>query len=162
MHTRYRHRGGGVLHGMWVSRSPVTALVVANTPTFSRVLDIPSPLSVSSICVRVRVSVRRCCRFSGLYAFRSSDSVVVSIRRPRIVVLVSYNATANSTQVLWNFGSLTRWVRGSIPPLTPTALSSSHRSSPNLSLPFWPCGPKTELYIWNKVYWYNCNPKSAL
>jgi hypothetical protein len=43
------------------------------------VLDIPTPLSPSSFWVRVRVSVRRCYRFSGLYAFRSSDSVHVAV-----------------------------------------------------------------------------------
>ena len=78
----------------------MTALVVAHTPAFSRVLDIPSPLSPSSFWVRVRVSVRRCYRFSGLYAFHSSDSVAVGIRRPRIVVLMSYKATASSTHAL--------------------------------------------------------------
>ena len=56
--------------------------------------------SASRMWVRVSVRVRRCCRFSGLYAFRSSDSVVVGIRRPRIAVLVSYNATASSTLAL--------------------------------------------------------------
>jgi hypothetical protein len=90
----------GYLHGVWASRSPVMALVVAHTLIFSRVLDIPSPLSVSSIWVRVSVSVRRCYRFSGLSAFHSSDSVVVGIRRPRFVVLMTYAATASSTHAL--------------------------------------------------------------
>ena len=79
---------------------PVTALVAAHTPIISRLLDIPSPLSVSSIWVRVSVSVRRCCRFSGLYAFHSSDSVAVGIPRRRIAVLMSYKTTASSTRAL--------------------------------------------------------------
>ena len=58
----------------------------------------PSPLSVSSIWVRVSVSVRRCCGFSGLYAFHSSDSAVVGIPRRMIAVLVSYKTTASSTR----------------------------------------------------------------
>ena len=99
-HTRYWHRGGGVLTQRVASRSPVTALVVAHTPIISRVLDIPSPLSPSSFWVRVRVSVRRCYRFSGLYAFHSSDSVAVGIRRPRIVVLMAYKAPASSMLAL--------------------------------------------------------------
>ena len=73
-------------------RSLVTALVVFYTPIISRALDVPSLLSVSCIWarVRVKVSVRRCCRFSGLlYAFYSSDSVTVGIRRAKIVVLMS-------------------------------------------------------------------------
>ena len=90
----------GYLHGVWVSRLPVTALVAAHTPIISRLLDIPSPLSVSSIWVRVRVSVRRCCRFSGLYAFHSSDSVAVGIPRRIIAVLVSYKTTTSSTLAL--------------------------------------------------------------
>ena len=90
----------GYLHGVWVSRLPVTALVAAHTPIISRLLDIPSPLSVSSIWVRVSVSVRRCCRFSGLYAFHSSDSVAVGIPRRRVVVLVSYKTTTSSTLAL--------------------------------------------------------------
>ena len=90
----------GYLHGVWASRSPVTALVVVYTPIISRVLDIPSPLSPSSFWVRVSVSVRRCYRFSGLYAFHSSDSVAVGIRRPRIVVLITYKATTSSTHAL--------------------------------------------------------------
>ena len=79
---------------------PVTAPVVAHTPIISRTLDMPSPLSVSSIWVRVRVSVRRCCRFSGLYAFHSSDSAVVGIPRRRVAVLMSYKTTASSTLAL--------------------------------------------------------------
>ena len=47
----------GYIHGVWVSRLPVTALVAENTPIISRLLDIPSPLSVSSIWVRVRVKL---------------------------------------------------------------------------------------------------------
>ena len=90
----------GQLHGVWVSRLPVTALVAVHTPMISRTLDIPSPLSVSSIRVRVRVSVRRCCRFSGLYAFHSSDSVAVGIPRRIIAVLVSYKTTTSSTLAL--------------------------------------------------------------
>ena len=90
----------GYLHSVWVSRSPVTALVVVHTPASSKVLDIPSPLSPSSFWVRVSVSVRRCCRFSGLYAFHSSGDVAVGIRRPRIVVLMSYKATTSSTPAL--------------------------------------------------------------
>ena len=90
----------GYLHGVWVSRLPVTALVAAHTPTISRTLDTPSPLSVSSIWVRARVSVRRCCRFSGLYAFHSSDSVAVGIPRRIIAVLVSYKTTTSSTRAL--------------------------------------------------------------
>ena len=78
----------------------MTALVVGHTPASSRVLDIPSPLSPSSFCVRVSVSVRRCYRFSGLYAFHSSDSVAVGIRRPRIVVLMTYKAITSSTHAL--------------------------------------------------------------
>ena len=69
----------------------MTAPVVAHIPIISRVLDIPSPLSPSSLWVRVSVSVRRCCRFSGLYAFHSSDSVPVGI---------AYNVTASSTLAL--------------------------------------------------------------
>ena len=60
----------------------------------------PSPVSASRIWVRVSVSVRRCCRFSGLCAFRSSGSVVVSIRRPRNAVLIAYTARASSTLAL--------------------------------------------------------------
>mgnify|MGYP005683873987 FL=1 len=78
----------------------MTAPVVAHTPIISRTLDIPSPLSVSSIWVRVSVSVRRCCRFSGLYAFHSSDSVAVGIPRRMIAVLVSYKTTTSSTLAL--------------------------------------------------------------
>ena len=85
---------------VWVSRSPVTAPVVAHTPIISRVLDIPSPLSTSSIWVSVSVSVRRCYRFSGLYAFHSSDSVAVGIPQRRIAVLMAYNTTASSTLAL--------------------------------------------------------------
>ena len=80
------------------------ALVVAHTPITSRVYDIPSPLSVSSIWVRVRVSVRRCCRFSGLYAFHSSDSAAVGIPRQMIAVLMSYQAPASST------GASLQWI----------------------------------------------------
>ena len=80
------------------------ALVVAHTPITSRVYDIPSPLSVSSIWVRVRVSVRRCCRFSGLYAFHSSDSAAVGIPRRMIAVLMSYQAPASST------GASLQWI----------------------------------------------------
>jgi hypothetical protein len=87
---------------MWVSRSPVTDLVIAHTPTFSRVLDIPSPLSPSSFWVRVRVSVRRCCRFSGLYAFHSSGDVAVGMRRPTIAVM-SCKAPASSTHALLQY-----------------------------------------------------------
>ena len=90
----------GQLHGVWVSRLPVTAPVVAHTPIISRTLDIPSPLSVSSIWVRVRVSVRRCCRFSGLYAFHSSDSVAVGIPRRMIAVLMPHKTTTSSTLAL--------------------------------------------------------------
>ena len=92
----------GYLHGVWASRSPVTALVVAHTPIVSwvLVLDIPSPLSASSFWVRVRVGVRRCYRFSGLYAFHSSGDVVDGIRRPRIVVLMACKAPASSTLAL--------------------------------------------------------------
>jgi hypothetical protein len=90
----------GYLHGVWASRSPVTALVVAHTPIVGKVLDIPSPLSASRIWVRVRVSVRRCYRFSGLYAFHLSGDVAVGTRRPRIAVLAAYNATASSTLAL--------------------------------------------------------------
>jgi hypothetical protein len=164
----------GYLHGVWASRSPVTALVVAHTPIISRVLDIPSPLSASSFWVRVRVSVRRCYRFSGLYAFHLSGDVAVGIRRPMIAVLMAYNATASSTLallqcaghwgatsarkahlrialedevrrgvgprllvrvvrllVLSDFGSLARWVRRSIPPLTPHCTALVAQSSPN-------------------------------
>ena len=64
------------------------------------ILDIPSPLSASSFWVRVRVGVRRCYRFSGLYAFHSSGDVAVGIRRRRIAVLMAYNATASSTLAL--------------------------------------------------------------
>ena len=77
------------LHGVWASRSPVTTLVVAHTPIVGKVLDIPSPLSASRIWVRVRVSVRRCYRFSGLYAFHLSGDVAVGTRRPRIAVLMA-------------------------------------------------------------------------
>ena len=100
--TRYAATKGetGYLHGVCTSRSPVTALVVAHAPIISRVLDIPSPASASRMWVRVSVSVRRCYRFSGLYAFHSSDSVAVGIRRPRIVVLMTYKATASSTLAL--------------------------------------------------------------
>ena len=90
----------GQLHGVWVSRLRVAALPAVYTPMISRTLDIPSPLSVSSIRVRVRVSVRRCCRFSGLYAFHSSDSVAVGIPRRIIAVLVSYKTTTSSTLAL--------------------------------------------------------------
>ena len=104
MHTRYYIGIGEAvyLHGVWVSRSPVTAPVVAHTPIISMVLDIPSPLSPSSIWVRVRVSGRRCYRFSGLYmyAFHSSGDVADGIRRRRIAVLMAYNATTSSTLVL--------------------------------------------------------------
>ena len=79
----------------------MTAPVVAHTPIISRVLDIVlSPLSPSSIWVRVRVRVRRYYRFSGLYAFHSSGDVAVGIRRRRIAVLMAYNATASSTLAL--------------------------------------------------------------
>ena len=50
--------------------------------------------------VRVRVSVRRCCRFSRLYPFHSSDSAVVGIPRRMIAVLVLYRTTASSTLAL--------------------------------------------------------------
>ena len=102
MHTRYWHRGGGVLtrRAGRVSRSPVSALVVAHAPITSRVLDILSPVSASRIWVRVRVSVRRCYRFSGLYAFHLSGDVAVGIRRPMIAVLMAYKATASSTLAL--------------------------------------------------------------
>jgi hypothetical protein len=90
----------GSLHGVGVSRSPVTALVVAHTPATSRVLDIPSPLSPSSFWVRVSVSVRRCYRFSGLYAFNSSGDVADGKRRRRIAVFMAYNATASSALAL--------------------------------------------------------------
>ena len=85
----------------------MTALVVAHTPITSRVLDIPSPVSASHIWVRVRVSVRRYCRFSGLCAFCSSGtgSVVVSIRRPRNAVLIAYKATSSSTLALLQYVS---------------------------------------------------------
>ena len=49
---------------------------------------------------RVIISVRRCYRFSGLYAFHSSGDVAVGIRRPRIVVLMAYKAAASSTLAL--------------------------------------------------------------
>ena len=90
----------GYLHGVWESRSPVTALVVVHMPASNRVLDIPSPLSPSSFWVSVIVSVRRCCRFSGLHAFDSSSEFTVGIRRPTIVVLVSHKAQASSTLAL--------------------------------------------------------------
>ena len=40
--------------------------------------------------------IRRCCRFSGLHAFYSSDSahVVGGVQRRRIAVLMSYKATS--------------------------------------------------------------------
>ena len=88
------------LHGVWVSGSPVTATMVAHTSITSRVLDIPPPLSPWSIWVRVSVSVRRCYRISGLYAFRSSDSVAVGIPQRRIAVLMACNATASSMLAL--------------------------------------------------------------
>ena len=40
-----------------MSRSPVTAPIVAHTPITSRVIDIPSPLSPSSIWVRVGLGI---------------------------------------------------------------------------------------------------------
>ena len=52
----------------------------------------------------VRVSVRRCCRFSGLYAFHSSDSAAVGIPRRMIAVLMSYQAPASST------GASLQWI----------------------------------------------------
>ena len=83
-----------------LNRPPVTALAVAHTSIIGRVLDIPSPLSASRIWVRVRVSGRRCYRFSGLCAFHLSGDVAVGTRRPRIAVLAAYNATASSTLAL--------------------------------------------------------------
>ena len=44
---------------------------------------------------------------------------------PRLLVLMV------RLLVLWNFGPLARWVPGSTPPLTPTALSLVAQSSPN-------------------------------
>ena len=52
--------------------------------------------------VRVRVSVRRCCRFSGLYAFHSSGDVAVGMRRPTIAVM-SCKAPASSTHALLQY-----------------------------------------------------------
>ena len=79
----------------------VTALVVAHAPISSRGLDIPSPLSPSSIWVSVSVSVRRCYRFSRLYAHmhfvRRIVGVAVGMPQRRIAVLMAYNATASST-----------------------------------------------------------------
>ena len=103
VHTRHWHRGGqaGYLHGVWASRSPMTALVVVHTHIISWVLDIPSPLSPSSIWVRVSVLyVRRCYRFSGLHAFHSSGDVADGKRRRRIAVFMAYNATASSALAL--------------------------------------------------------------
>ena len=148
-------------------------MTALHTPIISRLFDIPSLSSASSIRVRVRVSVRRCCRFSELYAFHSSGSDAVGIQRRRIAVGTIYKATASRTLallqcvghrvrhirsksafenntgdgarrgvgprllilmvrllVLWYFGSHARWVRGSIPPLTPHAVSSFAQSSP--------------------------------
>ena len=97
LHTRIATGEAGCLHGVWASRSPVTALVVVHTPNISRVLDIPSPSSASSFWVRVMVSVRRCYRLSGLYALHLSGDVAVGICRPRIAVLIAYTATVSST-----------------------------------------------------------------
>ena len=86
--------------------------VAAHTPIISRVLDIPSPPSASSFWVRVRVSVRRCYQFSGLYAFHLSGDVAVGIRRPRIAVLIAYKATASSTLALLQYvGRLVHHIR---------------------------------------------------
>ena len=44
---------------------------------------------------------------------------------PRLLVLMV------RLLVLWNFGSLARWLRGSIPPLTPHYTALVAQSSPN-------------------------------
>ena len=115
------------------------------------------PLLPASLCkpdTKIRIALgerhaEKCAMrktLSGGFWTVSRMALEDEVRRgvePRLLVLMV------RLLVLWNFGSLARWVRGSIPPLTPRCTVLVTRSSPNLSMAFLACGPKN---LWNKVY----------